>query len=100
MPATLGLPDKAVALAVYIFTIVVMATFVHLSWEPVGAKTLDGIQPRYFLPILPLLLLLPRGGERLTSSRWSRTIVPAAAIVVTILAAACTAWTLWVRYYW
>jgi uncharacterized membrane protein len=99
-PLRLGYTAKIAAFGAYACTAVVMATFVYLSWERVGIKSIEGIQPRYFLPIIPLLLLLPRGSEKLVSSRFSRAAVPTIAILITILAAGCTCWTLVKRYYW
>ena len=96
----LGYRAKAVAAGVYVFTFAVMATFVYLSWEAVGAKNIDGVQPRYLLPIIPLLLLLPRGSSKLAGSRFARTVVPTVAISIVIApAAACTCRTLIKRYY-
>ncbi len=98
-PLPLSLRARAVALGVYAFTFTVMATFIYLSWEQVGIKSIRGIQPRYFLPIVPLLLLLPRGGAKLASSRFSRAVVPVVAISVINAAAGVTWWTLIERYY-
>ena len=95
----LGYRAKAVAAGVYALTFAVMSTFVYLSWEAVGAKNIDGVQPRYLLPIIPLLLLLPRGSSKLAGSRFARTVVPTVAISIVILAAACTCRTLIKRYY-
>lgn len=37
----------------------------YLTWTPVGHAIVDGVQGRYFLPMLPLLVfLLPRGRAR------------------------------------
>ena len=77
-----------------------MVTFVYLSWERVGSKDIEGIQPRYFLPIIPLLLLLPRGGAKLASSRFSRAVVPMSRCRLHVFAAGVTWWTLVKRYYW
>ena len=98
-PVALNLRARAVALGVYVFTFTVMATFIYLSWEQVGIKSIGGIQPRYFLPIVPLLLLLPRGGARLASSRFSRAVVPVVAMSMIGIAAVATWWTL-VNRYW
>ena len=98
-PLHLGYRAKAVAAGVYAFTFAVMATFVYLSWEEVGARNIDGVQPRYLLPIIPLLLLLPRGSGKLAGSRLARTVVPPVAISIMVLAAACTCRTLVKRYY-
>ena len=99
-PLPLGFRAKAVAFGTYAFTFAVMATFVYLSWEKVGFTSIGGIQPRYFLPIVPLVLLLPRGGANLAGSRFSRAVVPIVAMSVAVLAAGPTCWTLVKRYYW
>lgn len=99
-PLPLNLRAKAVALGTYVFTAAAMATFLDLSWECVGSKSIEGIQPRYFLPIVPLLLLLPRGGASLAASRFSRAVVPTVAMSVMSIAAGATWWTLVKRYYW
>ncbi|MGO9108299.1 MAG: DUF2142 domain-containing protein [Thermoguttaceae bacterium] len=99
-PLPLSLRARAVALGAYVSTFAVMATFVYLSWERVGLQAIEGIQPRYFLPIIPLVLLLPRGGAKLASSRFSRAIVPIVAMSVMSIATAVTLWTLVKRYYW
>ncbi len=97
-PLPLSVRAKAIALGVYLFTAAMMVTLVYLSWEREGSKGTEGIQPRYFLPIVPLLLLLPRGGAKLVSSRFSRIVVPVIAMLTTVLATGATWWTL--RYYW
>lgn len=33
----------------------------YMTWTPVGAPAISGVQGRYFLPLLPLLLILVRG---------------------------------------
>ena len=98
-PLPLRLHAKAVALGAYLFTFAVMATFVYLSWDGVGQPRIEGIQPRYFLPIIPVLLLLPRGGPKLVSGRFSQAVVPVIAMLVAVLASGCTWWTLVQRYY-
>jgi uncharacterized membrane protein len=98
-PLPLNLRARVVAAITYLFTFAVMSTFVYLSWTSVGAPSIDGTQPRYFLPIVPLLLLLPRGGARLAASRFSRAVVPVAAMSMTIVAAAVTWCTMVKNYY-
>jgi uncharacterized membrane protein len=99
-PPSLGLAVKTAALATYVFTAAVVATFLHLSWDAVGTKGVPGMQPRYFLPIIPLLLLPLRGGPKWVSSRFAQAVLPVAAISIAALAAGCTWWTLVRRYYW
>jgi uncharacterized membrane protein len=99
-PVNLSLGNKVVALGAYVFTAAVMATMVYLCWEAVGSKSMEGLQPRYFLPLLPLLLLLVRGGAKLAGSRFSRAAVPRIAIAASSIGAGATWWTLVARYYW
>jgi uncharacterized membrane protein len=98
-PLPLNLRARAVAAITYLFTFAVMSTFVYLSWTSVGSPSIEGTQPRYFLPIVPLLLLLPRGGARLAASRFSRGVVPVAAMSMTIVAAVVTCCTMVKNYY-
>lgn len=42
---------------IFIGTILLLITMTYVLWTQVGAKTPFGIQGRYFLPILPLILL-------------------------------------------
>ena len=66
----------------------------YLSWTPVGARVVEGVQGRYFLPIMPfLVLVLPR--RRVRAHTWVRValcLYPLLSITITIRA------ILW-RYY-
>jgi uncharacterized membrane protein len=99
-PLPLNVRAKAVALGAYIFTAAVMVTFVYLSWERVGMDNMGGIQPRYFLPIIPLALLLLRGSAELAGSRFARAVVPMVAMSMMSITAGATWWTLVRRYIW
>lgn len=48
-------------LCVGVFLIVELGMFT--GWTPLGFSTIEGVQGRYFLPILPLLLLLVRNSN-------------------------------------
>ncbi len=98
-PLPLGTRLRAAVLAIYAITAAVVTTLIYLSWERVGTKSIEGIQPRYFLPMLPLLLVPLRGGAKLVSGRFSRVAVPICAILVAVFAAAVTWRTLMLRYY-
>lgn len=54
----------------------------YMTWTPVGAARVDGVQGRYFIPMLPILLLLlgrwPILPPRL---RWIWWITPLAALI-------------------
>lgn len=49
----------------------------YLSFTEVGSKTISGVQPRYFLPILPLLLifLTPTAASPLLKSQKSHQLI-------------------------
>ena len=55
---SITLNQKLISAAIFMSISVVVCAFVYVSWTPVGQNTIDGIQGRYFIPILPLLFLL------------------------------------------
>jgi uncharacterized membrane protein len=72
-------PPRRIALAGIFFAcagcVFIMA---YLGWNPVGAENISGVQGRYFVPMLPLLLLaLPAVGTRLPpqSQAWGTVVV-------------------------
>jgi uncharacterized membrane protein len=51
---------QRIAILGLIITItVVILTALYLYWSPVGSSTIIGVQGRYFIPFLPLLIQLP-----------------------------------------
>lgn len=50
--------QKLISAAIFIFNFIAACAIVYISWTPVGQNVIDGIQGRYFIPILPLLFLL------------------------------------------
>lgn len=59
----------------------------YLTWTPVGMARIDGVQGRYFIPLLPLLiLLLPqwRLAERVPALLW--WVAPVLALIASDLA--------------
>ena len=52
----------------FVVTSLALLTMAFLSWAPVGADQIPGVQGRYFLPMLPFALVLvpriPRASER------------------------------------
>jgi hypothetical protein len=56
----------------------------YLTWTPVGMVRVDGIQGRYFIPLLPILLLVVPGGALLPRvPAWIWWAAPLAAILAT-----------------
>jgi len=49
---------KLISFIIFIMTSILLCAFVYFSWTPVGQNTIDGIQGRYFIPVLPLLFIL------------------------------------------
>ena len=60
-----ALPGKTRITLVGVSLLVILATFAGMliSWTPVGCETILGVQGRYFLPVLPLLLLALPGNR-------------------------------------
>ncbi len=97
--------QRGVALAVLCANMLLVSTLLYLSNNPVGAGTLVGIQGRYFIPLLPLFLLVLHNGrlgvsnEKLEPGQvagiYSRTAICLYAILVSLV----TIHTLVERYY-
>ncbi|MGZ7208889.1 MAG: DUF2142 domain-containing protein [Methanobacterium sp.] len=50
--------QKVISLLIFIIVFLLVCAFVYVSWTVVGQNIIDGIQGRYFIPILPLIFLL------------------------------------------
>ncbi len=50
--------QKLISLSIFVIIFLLVCAFVYISWTVVGQNMIDGIQGRYFIPILPLLFLL------------------------------------------
>lgn len=55
---SIGLKDRAVILAVFFASAVLLSTFLYLSFTKVGGDVIVGLQGRHFVPLAPLLFLL------------------------------------------
>jgi len=55
---SLNLKKKLLILSVIILTVILISTISYLTWTPVGKTTIDGLQGRYFIPLLPLVFLM------------------------------------------
>lgn len=65
IPCRIGWQIKAFALAVFVVTMAAVATSMYLAWTVVGDRVVEGVQSRYMIPVLPLLLfpLLQRNAD-------------------------------------
>jgi len=91
---------RAVFVEVHFLVMAVITTLTYLTWHAVGERFIHGLQPRYFIPVLLLLLLPLRSSAKVASSRFSRRFVPLVAIVVVLIGVGATWQTLIARYYW
>lgn len=54
----LNLKKKLLILSVITLTAIMIFTISYLTWTPVGKNTIEGLQGRYFIPLLPLIFLM------------------------------------------
>ncbi len=59
-PAPLGWLQRALILLAFLVGVVLIGAANYIYWTPPGISTVEGIQPRYFMP---LLVLAPGGGR-------------------------------------
>lgn len=55
---TISRTKKALILTAIVSCVIVFSTSEYLIWTPVGNPYIDGLQPRYVIPLLPLLFIL------------------------------------------
>jgi uncharacterized membrane protein len=91
---------RAVAVILYFLVMAVIATLTYLTWHAVGDRIIHGLQTRYSIPVLPLLLLPLRSSAKVASSRFSRGFAAIVAIVVVLIGAGATWQAMIARYYW
>ena len=76
----ISLGQRIAALTIAVASIAVIELSQYVSWTPVAAPEVQGVQGRYFIPVLPLLLLaISRPNER---ARWPAVAVPVVMAVV------------------
>lgn len=62
-PGTWRWPDAAVGALILFTTFIGIELSLYLSWTNVGLTQVEGVNPRYFLPLLPFFIfLLPAAG--------------------------------------
>jgi uncharacterized membrane protein len=76
----ISLAQRLLAAGIALATIAAVELSVYISWTAVGTAEVEGVQGRYFLPILPLLLLtFSRQREH---ARWPSIAVPSVMAIV------------------
>ena len=50
--------EKFTAFALCSVVFLLVLIILQVTWTPLGCQTIEGVQGRYFLPMLPLLLVL------------------------------------------
>jgi hypothetical protein len=71
----------------------------YLIWTPVGAHKLEGPLARYYLPLVPFVLLLTSEETRAWKNAWARRWTLSATMVLCIAVVCTTPWVLARRYY-
>ena len=87
-PGRLGWRPRAWAAAAFGCSTVLILLSQFLVWTRAGADQVDGLQGRYFLPLMALIgVVLHRGGGRPVRSRWAVTFMAtvAAYTLVTVV---------------
>lgn len=96
-----GISEKKINKKTKVFNIIILsiiwvlvATSLYLSWTPVGSQTIKGVQGRYFLPTLLLLLFLIKPtSDSKEENRVLPIIIPMIILIFNVLYVIC-------KFYW
>jgi hypothetical protein len=83
-------PARILMLIAAAVPLVAISAAEYVIWTPPGLATVYGVQPRYWLPVLPAMMLLATGwrAPRAESSRWRSWLLVATTIL--LAGVACT----------
>ncbi|MGD0900264.1 MAG: DUF2142 domain-containing protein [Thermoguttaceae bacterium] len=98
-PRPLPLRMKLALLGTYIVGAAAVITMVYLSSGHVGAKRVEGMQPRYLLPLILLLLQALCGHNLLAAVKHSRLFLPVITISAAMVGIAGTWYAMVAHYY-
>ncbi|WP_017721847.1 DUF2142 domain-containing protein [Kamptonema formosum] len=87
--------QKAVAFSIFALNSLLMFILMYLSWNPVGALVIEGIQGRYFLPLAPLFFLVLSNPKVRLNMKTLTPVIP----FYTLFSATLTIAVLFQRYY-
>lgn len=91
----LNLKSKMLIFFVVALTVILVFTISYLTWTPVGKPTIDGLQGRYFIPVLPLFLLLFSNQIIKVHEKWPAII----SIFITTISFSVSTYVLYQRYW-
>ena len=89
----LTVAQRVLAFVIAIASIITVELSEYIAWTAVGADVVEGVQGRYFIPILPLLLIAVSRPS--TPRRW----LPIVIAIIMIIANAIALFALWQHYY-
>ena len=83
---SLSLKQRAVLIATFLATALAIAGALYITWTPLGAQEVIGVQGRYFLPLAPLMFLVfyNRGLARIRQLRFLKAGLVGAYVCVSI----------------
>lgn len=85
----IGARGKMVILLSLVVSILWLFSSQYLSWTPVGARMIDGVQGRYFIPLAPMIFLLLGNCRRQTGTFTNKFDVAVPAYSSVILTVSC-----------
>jgi uncharacterized membrane protein len=90
----LTLGQRMIPLILYFFTSIAMNIYSYIYWSLPGAELVQGIQGRYFIPLIPLLAIIPLN-QKFHLPRWTAIAV----ILFCTLILSVTGYSIVRRYY-
>lgn len=91
----LSFRQKIIIFVIATLNSILIALAMYLTWTPVGWKTIEGVQGRYFIPIAPLFFLLLYNQKIKPPIKLPTTLIAG----FSIFASTITALTLFKRYW-
>lgn len=79
---------RTLVVVIFIGTYAIISTMLYLSFTPVGRGLVEGMQGRYFLPLLPLLLVFPLAAKKTINLPFAAKLA-AASVIILALTYAC-----------
>jgi uncharacterized membrane protein len=95
MTVKISLKQKIVIFAILTLNFLFIMSLLYLSWNPVGSKSIEGLQGRYLIPLSPLIFLL-FNNQKLS---FNRTKIANLIVGFSLFSCALTVSALWHRYY-